>query len=151
MKFLRVILLSFVAAAAVSGCGKSNGPTSVAPSLDSTPPNAPETMTVTLDPVTRSRTLSWAPSTAPDLAGYELYLFSPDPTRDNSFTLVAELDVTTNSYQIPTVSRQRTNFYRVRSVDESGNRSGYSPVYEINLYPVAPGGIDMPHGTLETP
>ena len=40
---------------------------------------------------TGHQTLVWAPSTAADLSGYQVYQFTPDPSRDDSFTLVAEI------------------------------------------------------------
>lgn len=144
MKSLRVILLSFATIAIISGCGKSSSPTSAVPSLDSTPPVTPESMSITYDQVTRNKILKWAPSTSADLAGYQLYFYSPDPSRDNSFMLIAETDAGTTQYEIPAVSLPNTHFYRVRSVDTAGNRSGFSPIFEINVWPLAPAGTELP-------
>lgn len=130
MKFYRLILLSLVLSASVavlSGCGKSSNPTAVEPtSLDTTPPLAPTALSVSTEDATAREYLNWAPSTAPDLAGYQVWVFSPRPDNDQAYTLMADVGANVNTLVLPIVGTDQTEYYRVRAVDDSGNESGFS-------------------------
>ena len=77
-----------------------------------------------------SVTLSWAPSSSPDVAGYYVYRgmtakgpfekLNSDPTRDTTYTDTAVVSGT-------------TYYYVVTAVDSSGNESGYSNVAEATV------------------
>jgi hypothetical protein len=150
VKFLRSIvapLLVIGAAAAVGGCGKSSTPTTPVPTLDTTAPLAPTGLAVVSDPATGLRSLEWTANTEPDLAKYEVYLYSPSPTRDNSYIEVAQI-TRAHSMRLPVTAAGTTLYYRVRAVDGSGNRSASSAVAAALLEATdstePPGGDDPP-------
>jgi len=88
VKFNRFVLVSLAAVALLSGCGKSTSPTGVTSNnLDTTPPPTPDGMTVVVDSNSGRQQLVWSPSSAADLARYQVYIYSPDPSRDHSFVL----------------------------------------------------------------
>ena len=136
MKFNRFVLLSLAAAAMLSGCGKSTSPTGVTSNnLDTTPPPTPDGMSVIVDSNSGRQQLVWSPSSAADLARYQVYIYSPDPSRDNSYVLVGETNAHTSTFYLPVVNRRTSFFYRVGAVDESGNRSALSSIYQAQLRP----------------
>lgn len=151
MKFSRLVfisLLAFATAAALAGCsGNSASPTRVDPALDTTAPLAPSGMSVVNDPVTGLDMLQWSNNTEPDLAKYQVLVYSPSPTRDNAYLPL--VDVTgSNRMRLPVVSTGTTLYYRVRAVDTSGNASAASSVATVRLKPsvapVDPPGDDPP-------
>ena len=101
MKFPRFILLALAAVVLIGGCGKSSSPTRVTPdetpTLDNTPPPVPEGLSVTEDPMTQRTTMSWSPSTAVDVSGYDIFIYSPDPSREDAYTLQYSTDAATTS------------------------------------------------------
>lgn len=87
---------------------------------DSTPPPTPTNFTA--QGYFKTITLRWAHSSAPDLAGYELYAsqdpnFTPSPSNlvyiglSNSYTFTADVN--------------QTWYFKLRAFDTSGNTSGY--------------------------
>lgn len=151
MKSLRSILvpLAVVAAATLlAGCGSKSTPTGVEPALDTAPPPAPVTLVVQRDDQTGRDFLTWTPSSAPDLAGYQIFQYLPDPSRDNSYAMVAETGVNQPMYLLPVVGSDTKMFFRLRSVDTSGNHSGFTPVFAAHLTPfeAGPGGETTPGG-----
>jgi hypothetical protein len=142
VRFLRLIslpLAGLAVMAMLSGCGDTATPTGVEPTLDTTPPPAPANLTTSSDANGRAA-LTWDPSPAADVASYAVYLYSPDPARDNAYILVEDPDPTDNLYQLPLVSENTTAIYRVRAVDTSGNRSAYSSAAEVPLGAQTGGG-----------
>ena len=150
MKFNRFVLVSLAAAALLSGCGKSTSPTGVTSNnLDTTPPPTPDGMTVVVDSNSGRQQLVWSPSSAADLARYQVYIYSPDPARDNSYVLAGETDAHTAVFDLPVVNRRTSFYYRVGAVDESGNHSTLSSEYQAHLHPWV-GGVpgQPPLGTM---
>ena len=93
MKFNRFVLVSLAAAALLSGCGKSTSPTGVTSNnLDTTPPPTPDGMTVVVDSNSGRQQLVWSPSSAADLARYQVYIYSPDPSRDRRAFVISDHD-----------------------------------------------------------
>ena len=129
MKAFRLILVSLVALAAavgLSGCGDSARPTSAVPVLDSTPPDTPTGLGVVPDGNSGRDGFGWSASAASDVASYEVYVYSPDPSRDNSYALAGTVPASQTSMMGPTVNTDTSVWFRVRAVDSSGNRSGFS-------------------------
>jgi hypothetical protein len=125
------------ALAFVSGCGATS-PTSPEMALDSSPPPAPANLIV----ASGSTDLSWDPSAAADVAGYQVYEYSPDPSRDNAYVLLGEVDSGTTTHPLPVTVVDRQGFFRVRAVDTSGNRSALSNMVEVTLRAeLAPGDV----------
>ncbi len=132
-------LLALAAAAALAGCsGNSASPTRVVPTLDTTAPLAPSGMSVVVDAVTGLDMLQWSNNSEPDLAKYQVLVYSPSPARENAY--VPLVDVTgSNRMRLPIVSTETTLYYRVRAVDRAGNTSAPSSVATVRLWPsVAP-------------
>jgi hypothetical protein len=144
VKFLRLICLPLAGVATMAmltGCGNSAAPTDPGQGLDTTPPPAPVHLYYSHDPQGRP-VLAWDASTAPDVASYDVYIYSPSPDRDNAYLLIStDAD---NNYVLPTVSTTTSNTYRVRAVDTSGNKSAYSAAVGIITTPAGGGGDFTP-------
>ena len=142
-----MLVAALGAAIAICGCGASNSPTSPQTTLDSTPPSTPSGMSFGPDG-NGNTALAWNPNAEADLAGYEVYMYSPSPDRDNAYLMVGEV---TNgaAWTTPGVPATGTYYFRVRAVDASGNRSGLTPSYGILLNQAA-GNQDEPAAD-ETP
>lgn len=135
MKFSRSIRLSMAglaAIAALSGCG-GNNPAAPTPQLDTTPPPAPQNLTIAADPSGHA-ILVWSDSPAPDLAGYQVYIYS---ATEGDFVALSDGASSDNTYYLPVVPNSVAASYRVRAVDVSGNWSAPSATADI-LIP-APG------------
>lgn len=130
-------LVACSVAALLAGCGQGSSPTAPDSSYDTTPPATPSQVGMSTDPTTGIASLDWDPSTAADIAGYQVFLYSPSPARDNAYVQVAEVTAATPSFRMPVVSSETRLWYRVRAVDTSGNRSGLSTPYEAVLIPGA--------------
>jgi len=131
VKFTRstLAILAAVAMVGLYGCGKSAEPTSVSPSLDGTPPSAPEGFSFAA--TTSYYRLAWSPSPDADVAKYQVYLYQPDPSRDNSYVMIGE--TTTSDFALPASISGIEAYFRVRAVDQTGNRSAYSDVYGATI------------------
>jgi len=141
VKSPRFILLSIAAIALLAGCGKSSSPVNAvppeSPTLDTTPPPVPTGFCVTSDPSTGAESIVWNASSAPDLAKYEVYVYSPDPSRDESFVYLTTVSNDVTSYTLDPVSSATTLFYRLRAVDASGNRSAATSTVSVSLAPAS--------------
>lgn len=142
MRFPRLALGALAATLLISGCGKSTSPTALnetpgddTPTLDTAPPPAPEGLSFVLNPSTGSGRLTWSPSSAVDVAGYDIFVYSPDPSREDSYVYLHTTDTASNEYSLNPVGEVTTRFYRVRAVDSSGNRSGLSSTLSVELWP----------------
>ena len=139
-----VATIAAVACIALYGCGNSTDSTNVSPTLDSTPPPAPESIVLITGP-TENR-LTWAASPAADVVKYEVYQYMPDPTRDNAYVMIGES--ATSSFKLLSQDEMNT-YFRVRTVDQSGNRSGLSVEYRAHVPPVIKGNDGDPTPTGE--
>ena len=131
------IRLSLSAAAFVlllAGCGAATDAVSPQSSLDTTPPPAPANLVVETDEV---NTLRWDASAAPDVNGYQVYVYSPDPSRDNAYVLAGEIDGETTSFVFGSNEAARTEVVRVRAVDNAGNRSAFSSPIDLLVVPTS--------------
>jgi len=136
VKFPRLIILSLAVIALLGGCGSSNEPTGVrAPTLDTAPPPAPEGLSATIDPAVPSAVLKWAPSTDPEVVGYEVYEYAPDPTRENAFVLADALEGGTTSWNLPGVTKVTVKYFRVSAVSKNGEHSALSTPCKVTLQP----------------
>ncbi|HKQ58153.1 MAG TPA: fibronectin type III domain-containing protein [Candidatus Eisenbacteria bacterium] len=121
MKFIRFITLPIACLATMamlSGCGDSANITGI-DGLDTTPPPAPSELRLTSD-ASGQLLLTWTESAAPDVAGYEVYVYSPGV----GFVEATDVNNADNAFELPTVTEN--SVYRVRAVDTSGNRSAFS-------------------------
>jgi pectinesterase len=142
---VRKSLMSIAAAViafAIAGCG--TGPDPVAPNavLDSAPPQAPLGLRQSVD-AAQHAVLEWNPNSESDLGGYQIYQYSPDPSRDNAYVLVATVSASTTTWAFPAVDEPLTTWMRMRALDAAGNRSAESASCEVHLNP-PPAGSDGP-------
>src|SRR5713226_8258159 len=107
----------------LSGCGSTNPVSTASGALDTTPPAAPQNLKAGLD--TGDLVLSWDASADADVAGYDVYRYAPDPTRENSYVKINPALVTGTSYDVGDATTQDT-YYRVKAVDRSSNVSSAS-------------------------
>jgi hypothetical protein len=132
-----LMVISMIAlAATLTGCSTNDNPTGPSSSLDSTPPPSPTGLT---QDVSNGGTLEWDASPAGDVAGYQVFVYQPNPDRDNAYIQVAETAAGVTTWSLPAVSQQQTQYYRVRALDLSGNRSSMSAQFEATLTPTTNG------------
>jgi hypothetical protein len=129
VKSLRTLSSSLVlvtALALVAGCGSNSaGPSAL--ELDTTPPPVPASVSVAVDHGTGVYTLSWAPSSAADLASYEVEA----AVGSEPFAHAAQVSSSASTWTLPAVETRRRESYRVRAIDTSGNPSGWSQSVEV--------------------
>ena len=140
----------FVMAAAVLtlasyGCGAGSNPAAPSASLDSAPPQAPVGLVQTVDASNQS-IVQWTPNSESDLNGYQVYLYSPDPTRDNAYVLAAVVPASETSWTLPTVDVTTTSWVKLCALDKTGNRSAESSALPVTMQPV-PAGVEPPAET----
>ena len=82
--------------------------------------------------------LTWAPSAAADVAKYQVYQYQPDPSRDNAYVMIGE--TTTSSLNLGRTAVETDTYFRVRAVDQSGNRSAFSVETSVHLPALGSGG-----------
>jgi hypothetical protein len=132
---VRRVFLSAVSAfslVAITGCATDN-PVSSVGGIDATAPGAPTSLAA--EQRGSNLVLSWDASVDPDVAGYDVYRFAPDPARENSYVKVNSALVTDTEYTVPEAPSS-TSWYRVKAVDASANASAASGA----LAAAAPGG-----------
>ena len=144
MKFNRLIslpLVGFAVIAALSGCGgNSSNPVAVEPQFDTTPPPAPVNLALSAD-ASGNPILVWDASAAPDVASYEVQVYS---AYAGGFVPAADPTPGDTSFPLTDVNSSVQASYRVRAVDTSGNWSGFSATANV-LVPQAgqPAPIDI--------
>ena len=142
------MLVTLAVALMLSGCSKNSAPT--APnSLDQAPPAAPTQIISELDPETSGSLLEWTPSPSANVAGYEVYQYSPSPERESSYVLTAETDANTTQCGLPASTVAMTLYYRLRAVSSTGVKSEWSALAAVTVGPPQ-GGTDDPIG-IRTP
>jgi len=130
VKFSRSIKLSLVglaAIAALSGCGSNKSLIGVDQPLDTTPPPAPANLTLSAD-LAGNPILVWDASAAPDVASYEVEVYSGSMS---TFVAVVDPNAADTSFPLPILSTSLPQSYRVRAVDTSGNWSAFSATATI--------------------
>ena len=138
--YVSIALLSVLA-----GCGQATDSVSPQASYDTTPPPAPANLTI--DPEA-ANTLHWDASSAPDVEQYQVYVYSPDPARDNAYVLEGEIDANATTYVFDSATDARTDVVRLRAVDHSGNQSAFSAALSVLIVPTAVSGGTSDPGDL---
>lgn len=137
MKSSRMLFPTLVAlslAVLLSGCGQNSTPTGVM-ALDETAPAAPSQLMKESDPANPNGWLAWEPSTSANVAGYEVYQYSPDPAREDAYLLVGQTDATTTEYALPFSYQSQTVYYRLKAVSTAGIKSSWSATAGIGIGP----------------
>lgn len=132
MLFSTIVALSL--AALLSGCGQNSSPTGVA-ALDETAPAAPSHLLKETDPTSPNGVLAWEPSTSANVAGYEVYQYSPDPSREDAYLLVGETGANVTEYALPFSYQPQTVYYRLKAVSTAGVQSSWSATAGIGIGP----------------
>jgi len=139
MSLRRVLSVAVLAVSvvAISGCATDN-PVSSLSGLDATAPGAP-TSIMALDR-DGALVLAWNASADADVAGYNVYRYSPDPARENSYVKVNGTLVTGTEYVVTDASSDAA-WYRIKAVDTSANASAASGAVQGSATG-APGTVD---------
>lgn len=148
MKF-RLLIVALASLAVLSGCGNSSDPVRVNPTLESSAPGIPTGLRVENSEFDGSRYVAWNPVAAGDLAGYQVYRYSPDPARENAYEMVAQIPNRETRYLLPTIEPGGSVTVRVRSVNEGGKLSALSQPFTVAYDEFRHGDIgdDVPGGT----
>ena len=115
----------------INGCSEqattSPGPVSL---QDTSPPAPP----VCLDSQGRETgiTLKWSPNVEPDLIGYNVYLYSPNPDRNESFLKLNDGPISNTEFRRNNLTPNTDMFFRLTAVDQSGNESGFSSLLKAS-------------------
>lgn len=144
MKKSFVVMAAAVLALTSYGCGVGNNVAAPSTATDSAPPQAPAGLAEGVD-ATNLHFVQWTANSEPDLSGYQVYQYSPDPARDNAYDLVATLPATQTTWTLPPSSTATTSWIKLRALDHSGNRSAESAALQVTLFPLPTGG-DGPSG-----
>ena len=147
-RFVVPMLVALTLVAMLSGCSKKSTPTGL-DALDQAPPAAPTQITANWDDATATGALAWTPSASANVAGYQIYQYSPRPDRESAFVLVGETDAATTSYALPTSNVTTTVYYRICAVTSTGVKSAWSSLIPVTLGPPQggendPGGVRVP-------
>ena len=128
------VIVFAIAALVVGGCGsnETSSPVNVAP-LDEAPPLAPTDLNVSTQYQSKF-SLTWTDNAEPDLAGYRVYLYDPDPMRASAFMLVSGDDLVTRSDMTLTGEGGTTYLFRIAAIDLSGNESAWSEPFTFSLH-----------------
>lgn len=143
-KLVVSMLVALTLAAMLSGCGQKSTPTGL-DSLDQAPPAGPTQISAELDGATANGVLSWTPSASANVAGYQIYQYSPSPDRESAYVLAGETDATTTHYSIPSTIAATTLYYHLCAVSSTGVKSQWSTLVAVTAGPPQ-GGADDPTG-----
>lgn len=126
-----------VSVVAISGCATDN-PVSSLSGLDATAPGAPTSLVA--EDRAGALVLAWNASADADVAGYNVYRYSPDPARENAYVKINGALVTGTEFVV-TDAGSDASWYRIKAVDTSANTSAASGAIQ-GAATGAPGTID---------
>jgi hypothetical protein len=126
-------------AAALGGCSSGSGPTTPLTMLDSTPPPAPASLALDYDAASAHYVLTWDPSAAPDVAGYEVHLYSSDPSTASDYVMIGS--PAGAGFTMPDPENPADWSVRVRARDNAGNLSPFSSLTSQPVIPPNPTGM----------
>jgi hypothetical protein len=122
------IIPTIAMVAILSGCGNSTRSTDPVSAGDTTPPPAVTGIGVLVHGATGDATLIWEPSTAPDVARYEVSVAD-----GGSYAIIGSTPST--RMKVPSVSAGET--FAVRAIDGTGNVGPYG------LHTVGEGDVEL--------
>ncbi|KPJ60811.1 MAG: hypothetical protein AMJ46_04935 [Latescibacteria bacterium DG_63] len=117
-----IVLALLLAPFALAGC--SSNESSPIQAIDTAPPAAPVMTEARLSGT--SAILHWTRNTETDVAGYNVYFFTPDPGSDESYTKLNSTLVTRTSYTVTNLTVGTLYYFKITAVDWSGNESASS-------------------------
>ena len=132
------LFVALAALVALAGCGTDNTVSSLN-QADSAPPSAP----TNIRQETRGAisVLAWDASPDADVVGYDVLVYSPDPSRENAYVKVNVAAVPGEEFNV-TIDGTPNAWYRVKAVDQAGNRSASSSSAYIAGEGQPSGGMD---------
>lgn len=139
MSLRRVLSAAILAVSvvAITGCATDN-PVSSLSGLDATAPGAPTS--ILAEDRNGALVLTWNASSDADVAGYNVYRYSPDPARENAYVKINGAIVTGTEYMV-TDATADPSWYRIKAVDTSANASAASGAIQGAALG-APGTVD---------
>ncbi len=140
---LHLCVAGLAVIAMLAGCGDTGNPFAPSTSyLDTTPPPAPENLSLSND-ASGHPILVWDASPAPDVFGYQVYVYSSVPGGGNDFVPADDAVSVNPIFRLPSVIESVESAYRVRAVDGAGNWSAFSATANILIpAPSGSGGKD---------
>jgi len=140
----KIALLSLAVVAFLAGCGNNSTPTGTEEtSLEPAPPPAPTALRLTVDPASKVRYLEWDASSAPNLTGYEVFYYEPNPNRLDSYVY---LDYTVPPrWSLANITMGTAKSFRVRAVTQAGKRSAFTS--EVTVDPISSDPVSPPEPT----
>jgi hypothetical protein len=130
------LVVTAALAVVLAGCGSSSDVNGVTPPDDTAPPDAPVAVQLGADANGRAA-LVWTASTSASVSGYEVYEYSPDPSRDNAYVLCSDSDPGDTSFSLPSMGEDTSAIFRVRAVTAGGTRSAFSPTVTVQSHQVS--------------
>ena len=120
-------LAALVVVFAVAGCATDNPVSSLNQVIDTAPPSAPTNIRGTARGAIAL--VQWDVSSDSDVVGYDVYRYAPDPARESAYVRINATPISGDEY----VVSDPAGWYRVKAVDQSGNRSTASgAAYVLN-------------------
>jgi hypothetical protein len=134
----KLLVLTLLAGAFLfSGCG-SDKSTQVPTPADDAPPLAPTGLTCQVDN-SLIAVLTWTRNTEPDVAGYRVYVYDPNPRRNGSYVLQNTDELLTEARWTCPIQYDQALWVRLTAVDAAGNESlPYGPTKVTAEPPPAP-------------
>jgi hypothetical protein len=126
-------LMLLSAALMFSGCSSDepSAPLSENP-LDETPPLTPSGFALGQQGATKFA-LVWSQNSEPDLSGYRVYLYRPDPERAESYVCLTGAAPLSRTSTVCAGDPGTTYYFRISAVDASGNESVWSQPYTFTF------------------
>ncbi len=143
MSLRRVLSICALGAtlAFLAGCSSnSNGPTAADIPTDNSAPSAPVVLGSSRNVTDGTDVLTWQPSASANVTGYEVYMYSPDPARDNSYELLGVTRGPISQFQLPAADDGAVQYFRVKAVSSTGVRSAASATSTITRTSFVAGG-----------
>ncbi len=123
-RFLLTALLLCATAMTMTSCGGSNV-ASPDDAVESAPPAAPGSVSMSTEAATGRDYLNWEPSASADVVGYQIFRFSTDSATTDG-VLVGAVASDQVSAALPLVNSIVTEYYRVRARNSNDLVSSYS-------------------------
>ncbi len=142
---LSILAMVVFAAATLCGCGSNSSDTPLGPgTIDQAPPTPPNGARIDWQ-MHGKFALAWDKNTEPDLAGYRVYLYFPDPLRGNSYTCLSGDGLLLKNTLTVTGTNGAEYIFRVTAVDASNNESPMGGMMRFS-YSGATGGLPAGQG-----
>jgi hypothetical protein len=117
-------LLLFAVIVIAAGCGQDKATTPLNQAADTASPSTPTGLAFTGQTDTKFM-IEWTPCADADVAGYRIYRYDPDPSRQNAYVALSETPWIHSGITLRGTPGT-TYFFRVTSLDTSSNESAMS-------------------------